>query len=197
MNNLFLSFINSLTTIPEQEAAIFVSYFEIKKYKKNALLLREGDVANEAYFVLKGGLRQFFSTENGLEKSCNFIFEGEFFTDLESFSRKSRASTTIVALEPTECLVITCTKLVEAIERSAVIAELCRTIVENIATDTIKRIQSFLSLSPEQQFKALIDKNPQLLQRVPQRYIAQYLGLAPESLCRIRKRIMIADKSLT
>jgi hypothetical protein len=86
---------------------------------------------------------------------------------------------------------------VEAIQRSAAIAELCRIIVENIATANIKRIQSFLSLSPENQFKELIHQNPQILQRVPQRYIAQFLGLAPESLSRIRKRITTSDKSLT
>jgi len=193
MEELFLKFIRKSTVISQEDATAFLSYFQVKKFKRNAVLLAEGDIANEAYIVLNGGLRQFFSAENGLEKTCNFIFEGEFFTDLESFSRKSRAATTIVTLEPTECLVITCKDLVEAMQQSPAIAELCRTIVENIATAGIKRIQSFLSLSPENHFKELLHQNPQLLQRVPQRYIAQYLGLAPESLSRIRKRMMIAE----
>jgi CRP/FNR family transcriptional regulator len=139
-------------------------------------------------------LRQFFSNESGVEKTCNFTFEAEFLTDLESFSRKSRAATNIITLEPTECLVIKCAALAEAINQSTAIAELCKTIVENVATDNIKRIQSLLSLSPENQFKEFIQFNPQILQRVPQRYIAQYLGLAPESLSRIRKRILVTNK---
>lgn len=191
MNDLCLDSLRKFTNVTEEEAAVFLSYFQVKKYKRNTVLLQQGDVANEAYFVLKGALRQFFSNEKGVEKTCNFIFEQEFFTDLESFSRKSVASATIMTLEPTECLVIQCTAMVEAIKQSPAISELCRIIVENIATDNIKRIQSLLSLSPENQFKALIHQNPQILQRVPQRYIAQYLGLAPESLSRIRKRIIM------
>lgn len=194
MNAMFLDAIRKLTNISMEEATFFFSFFKERKYKKNTVLLREGDVANELYFVLKGALRQSFSNDNGVEKTCNFSFEAEFFTDLESFSRKSRAATNILALEPTECLVIKCTELVDAMNQSAAISEICKTIIENIATDNIKRIQSLLSLSPEKQFNALTQRNPQILQRVPQRYIAQYLGLAPESLSRIRKRILTTNK---
>lgn len=195
MNALLLNSIRKFANISPEEATFFFSFFQERKYKKNTILLREGEVSNELYFVLKGALRQFFSNENGVEKTCDFTFEAEFFTDLESFSRKSRAATNIITLEQTECLVIKCTDLVEAMKQSAIAAELCRIIVENIATANIKRIQSFLSRSPEDQFKELVQHNPQMLQRVPQRYIAQYLGLAPESLSRIRKRILIMDKS--
>lgn len=195
MNDVFLKSIRKLTDISDKEAAAFLSHFQEKKFKKNTVLLKEGDVANEAYFVLKGALRQFFSNENGVEKTCNFSFEADFFTDLESFSRKSCSSTNIITLEPTECLVITCTNLAQAINQSAASAELCKTLIENIATTNIKRLQSILSLSPESQFKELVQNNPQILQRVPQRYIAQYLGLAPESLSRIRKRILITGKA--
>jgi len=195
MNSLFLQSIGKLTEISPEDAALFFSYFQPKKYKKNTVLLQEGEVANELYFVVKGALRQFFSKEDGVLKTCNFTFEAEFFTDIESFSRKSYSVTNIVTLEPTECLVIKCTDLIEAMNKSAAIAGICRALVENIATDNIKRIQSLLSLSPENQFKELVQCNPGILQRVPQTYIAQYLGLAPESLSRIRKRILMASKS--
>jgi len=192
---MFLEYIKKSTDISPKDAAFFYSFFQERKYKKNTFLLQEGEVAHEAYFVLKGGLRQFFSNENGIEKTCSFTFEAEFFTDLESFSRKSRAATNIITLAPTECLVITCTALVEAITQSAAVASFCNIFIENLATASTKRIHSLLSLSPENQFKALIKDNPQILQKVPQRYIAQYLGLAPESLSRIRKRILITEKA--
>lgn len=195
MNALFLKSIRKLTNISSEEAALFFSFFQERKFKKNTILLREGEVANEAFFVLKGALRQYFSKEDGVEKTCNFTFEAEFFTDIESFSRKSRATTNIITLEPTECLVIKCTDLMEALKQSTAVVDLFKIIVENVATDNLKRIQSMLSLSPENQFKELIQARPQILQRVPQRYIAQYLGLAPESLSRIRKRILILEKA--
>jgi len=67
--------------------------------------------------------------------------------------------------------------------------------VENVATENIRRTKSLLSLSPEKQFEELLENKPGILQRVPQRYIAQYIGIAPESLSRIRKRLM-APKNL-
>ncbi|ANH80785.1 hypothetical protein A8C56_07145 [Niabella ginsenosidivorans] len=78
---------------------------------------------------------------------------------------------------------------------SAATAEFFRMLVENVATQNIRRTKSLLSLSPEKQFIELFQEKPGLLQRVPQRYIAQYLGIAPESLSRIRKRLLTTRKS--
>lgn len=195
MNKLFFDAIEKLAQIPEEELANFFSFFQSRKFKRNTILLREGEVAHELFFLVKGGVRQFFSKDDGIEKTCSFTFEAEFFTDIESFTRKSRSVTNFITLEPTECLIIKCTDLMEVLNQSTAIAELCRAIIENVATDNIKRIQTMLSLSPENQFRELVQSNPGLLQRVPQRYIAQYLGLAPESLSRIRKRIITTEKA--
>lgn len=195
MDALFSDTLSSFMTVPPQDLAFFFSFFRERKYKKNELLLREGDIAQEVYFIRKGALRQFFVNEDGLEKTCYFCFEAEFFTDLESFSHRSRATSNIIALEPTECLAITCSDLAEAMEQSTAIATVCRAIIEKVSTDNIKRIRSLISLSPESQLKELIQHKPQLLERVPQRYIAQYLGVAPESLSRIRKRMLAPRKT--
>lgn len=195
MNKLFFDAIEKLAQVPEEELANFFSFFQSRKFKRNTILLREGEVAHELFFLVKGGVRQFFSKDDGIEKTCSFTFEAEFFTDIESFTRKSRSVTNFITLEPTECLIIKCTDLMEVLNQSTAIAELCRAIIENVATDNIKRIQTMLSLSPENQFRELVQSNPGLLQRVPQRYIAQYLGLAPESLSRIRKRIITTEKA--
>ena len=140
-------------------------------------------------------MRQYIVSEEGHERTCNFAFENEFITDLESFSRQSRTASGIVALEHTTCLVITCINLVQIIKTSPAAAEFFRMIVENIATENIRRTKSLLSLSPEKQFEELMQNKPEILQRVPQRYIAQFLGIAPESLSRIRKRRMEYQKS--
>lgn len=152
-------------------------------------------VAHEVFFISKGAVRQCFVTEEGLERTCNFSFEGDFITDLESFSRQSRSSSGIVALEPVECFSIRCLDVVAALNQSAAVAELFRIVVENVAADNIRRTKAMLSLSLEKQFEELMHQKPGLLQRVPQRYIAQYLGIAPESLSRIRKRVMETAKS--
>ena len=190
----FLAALRKYVKISEQDAAYFNSFFTPRKYKKGERVLNEGEVAHEVFFVMKGALRQYFFNERGDERTCNFTFEYEFLTDLESFSRQSKASTNIITLEPTECLVMTCTDAVTCLRESPVVASFFSVIIENVATEGIKRTQSLLSKTPEQQFEELTQAKPQILQRVPQRYIAQYLGVAPESLSRIRKR-MVAGKS--
>lgn len=191
----FLKALQKYAPVPEEAGRYFYSFFDRRKYKKNTLLLEEGRVAHEVFFVLEGALRQFFFNEKGTEKTCNFAFEHEFLTDLESFSRQTKATTNLITLEPTECLVLTCKDTVTCMQSSPAIASLFSSIIENVATNNIKRIQSLLSQSPEKQLDELMYSRPGILQRVPQRYIAQYLGVAPESLSRIRKRIMLATKS--
>ena len=173
---------------PDDEEKYVLSLFKEKKYKRQALLLQEGKLAQEVFFVVKGSLRLFIHTEEGQERTCNFIFENEFVTDLESFSRQTRATAAIMALEPSTCLTIDCNDLVEALKHSPATAEFFRMIVEEVATDNMRRTKSLLSLSPEKQFDELLQNRPGILQRVPLRYIAQYVGIAPESLSRIRKR---------
>jgi CRP-like cAMP-binding protein len=180
---------------PDDELAYLLSLFEEKAYKRNTILLEEGKVAHEVFFVLKGALRQYFVNEDGIEQTCNFSFENQFFTDLESFSRQSRAASSIMTMEASVCLVITCINLAEAITTSPATAIFFGKIVEEIAAENIRRTRSLLSLAPEKQFKELVEINPEIVQRVPQRYIAQYLGIAPESLSRIRKRMMTIQKS--
>lgn len=187
--------IRRFIAFPDAEADHLLSFFSEKKYKRGAILLEEGCVAHEVFFIMKGAVRQYFFNEEGQERTCNLSLEQEFITDLESFSRQSRSASSIVALEPTECLVISCVGLVTAMKASAATAEFFRIVVENVAAQNIRRTKSLLSLSPEKQFTELLREKPDLLQRIPQRYIAQYLGIAPESLSRIRKRLLIAHKS--
>mgnify|MGYP001103297593 CR=1 FL=1 len=195
MQHPLITTIKNHTNFPDDEAAYLLSFFEERKYRRGSVLLEEGNVAHEVFFIVKGALRQYIVNEEGIERTCNFCFENEFLTDLESFSRQSRAASTIVTLEPATCMVINCINLVEAIKTSPATAELFRVIVENVATENIRRTKSLLSLSPEKQFEELLQNKPEIMQRVSQRYIAQYLGIAPESLSRIRKRLMAVQKS--
>ena len=76
-------------TIDDQYALHIESLFRKKQYNRGAHLLRSGEVAHDVFFVVEGALRQFYVNEEGDERSCNFIFENDFITDLESFSQKT------------------------------------------------------------------------------------------------------------
>ncbi len=177
------------------EAALIGAYFKARKSKRNMLLLRSGEVAHEVFFVLKGALHQFYIDEAGNERTCNFTFENDFVTDLESFSQQTKSPSSIKTLTETTYLSIRCVDLVALLKASPAMSEFFRILVERIASKSIKRTKSLLSFSPEKQFAELIEEQPEIFQRVPQRYIAQYLGIAPESLSRIKKRMMASAKS--
>lgn len=181
--------------VPDEEAGLILSFFKEKKYKRNILLLRSGETAHEVFFVLKGALHQFYIDEKGNERSCNFTFEHDFITDLESFSRQTKSESSIKTMTETICMVIRCADVVTLMQQSPAMAAFFRILIERIAAGSIKRTKSLLSFSPEQQLLELIQDQPEIFQRIPQRYIAQYLGIAPESLSHIKKRMMISAKS--
>lgn len=195
MQNELISTIRKDVAISDAEADYILSYFQEKKYKRGAQLLQAGQVAHEVFFVVKGALHQFYLDEAGNERTCNFTFENEFVTDLESFSQQTRSPSSIKALTETTCMTIRCVDTVALLRESPAINEFFRLLVERIASVSIRRTKALLSFSPEKQFSDLIAEKPEILQRVPQRYIAQYLGIAPESLSRIKKRLIPAKKS--
>lgn len=195
MQNELISTLRKDVVISDAEADYILSYFKEKKYKRGAHLLQAGEVAHEVFFVLKGALHQFYLDESGNERTCNFTFENEFVTDLESFSQQTRSPSSIKALTETTCMSIRCVETVALIKESPAVNEFFRLLIERIAAASIRRTKALLSFSPEKQFNDLISEKPEILQRVPQRYIAQYLGIAPESLSRIKKRLIPAKKS--
>ena len=181
--------------VSDEEADLISSFFRLRKFKRNVTLLRAGEVAHEVFFVLEGALHQFYIDQAGNERTCNFTFEQEFVTDLESFAQQTGSASNIKTLDQTVCLSIRCTELGALMKKSPATAEFFRILIERIAAKSIKRTKSLLASSPEDQFVELLHEQPEVFQRVPQRYIAQYLGIAPESLSRIKKRVMTAAKS--
>jgi CRP-like cAMP-binding protein len=190
-----INIVQKSVSLTDDEVAATLYFFQEKKYKRNEILLRAGEVAHHVYFVQSGGLHQFYLDEAGNERTCNFTFENEFVTDLESFSQQTRSASSIKALEPTVCYQVNCVDLVELLKQSPAVSEFFRIVVERVASESIRRTKNLLSFSPEKQFNELLEQRPDIFQRVPQKLIAQYLGIAPESLSRIKKRMMVAAKS--
>lgn len=194
-NNPIIQVMNRYVPLVPGEADLILSYFTEKKYKRNDILLHSGQLAQDVFFVETGALHQFYTDDKGIDRTCNFIFEGEFITDLESFSKKQSATCFIQALEPATCRVIKCAELMELMDASPATREFFRIIVEQVASESIRRTRSLQSSSPEKAFMELLAQRPDIFQRVPQRLVAQYLGIAPESLSRIKKRMMVHAKS--
>ena len=188
--DFLLQQIEAFGTLSPEDIQKLGHYFQNKTYKRHTMLLEAGAVAHQLFFVKQGALHQYVHDAQGSERTSHFAFEGEWITDLDSFSRQSPSASNISCLEPSTCLVIRCVDIASCMREMPVVAAFFNKLVEEIARRNIQRIQSLLAQSPEMQFQQLQAENPQWLQRLPQRYIAQYLGIAPESLSRIRKRIL-------
>ena len=182
--------IHSKVPLTSTDEEFIQTFFKRKVYARGEMLLRAGEVPHEIFFITEGVVHQFYLDEEGREHSCNFCFENDFITDLESFSEQIPSSSNITALKKTICLSVRCIELVELFQKSPAVEAFFRLLVEKLAAKSIRRTKSLLSFSPEKQFLDLLESEPEILQRIPQKYIAQYLGIAPESLSRIKKRLM-------
>lgn len=171
----------------QEEFDLFARHLSLVVLKKNEIWEKEGDTGQLMGFINKGILRQYYIKEE-LEFTEQFFSEGDFIGNYVSYLKKEPSRTNIQALEPCELLVISFDKLQELYDQVPAIDRFGRLTAEQILVKIHDRNTSFLMDSPEQRYDNLIEEKPELLSRVPQYYIAQYLGIRAESLSRIRKR---------
>lgn len=161
--------------------------------RKGEFLLRAGEVCNQVTFINKGLFRSYMEIE-GEEVTTNFAFEGNYVTEYTSFVNRQPSSEFIVAMEDAELLQLRYEDLQAAYAKAQVWERFGRLIAEYILTFVSTRNKSLLFKTPEERYLALMKERPKVMERVPQQYIASYLGIQPESLSRIRKRLMEAKK---
>lgn len=172
-----------------REKQVIASYFKPGYCKRKTVLLRAGETAHQVYFVLQGVLHMYYADERGDSHTCSFFMPGELATDLESFSRQAPAGNNIAALTEVEYLSISCKETVSLMQASPAFNKYVLAVVEAIALNNIDRTKDLLSLQPEERYRKLLSTRPDIGLQVPQKYIARYLGISPETLSRIRNRI--------
>jgi CRP-like cAMP-binding protein len=184
------------TKVPltEEELGLIDSYFEVKTLKKQEYLLRDGKVCNFIGFISQGTIRH-FHIKDGLEKTCDISFEHSWVTDFQSFTHNIPAVMNLQAMEDTTLFIIQKDKLYKLYKECNAYETFGRLMAEEVAQRATEIAMSLSSDKPEQRFQNLIRKQPDLFQRVPQKYIAALLGISPESLSRIRNRILRKSKS--
>lgn len=172
---------------PEEIEAILQST-EIKEFKKGDFLLREGQKSINTYFVLRGCIRQ-YNLSNGDEKTTRFFFEDDWVLSVNEVSENATSLFNWICLE--DCTLISGNeqKAQELFVNFPRLETISRRIVEDAFSKIQKSVLSYYSESPEQRYLSLIKTQSNIIQRVPQYYLASYLGIQPESLSRIKKRI--------
>ncbi len=158
----------------------------VRKYKKGTVLLGEGKISNECYFVFKGCIRSYY-LKDGDEKTTEFYTEEQVAIP-SAYGKKTPSEHYLECVEDTIAGVGTPELEAEMYLKFPQIESLNRALGEVIMANYIDSFAEFKMASPEERYLHLLKTRPGLIQRVPQHQIASYLGIKPESLSRIRKR---------
>lgn len=160
---------------------------EVLSIPTKTVLLEEGKIANRIYLIRKGCMRLFFNDE-GKDITFQFFFEGDFVASFDSLYNGKPSLFSLESIEPSEILSIKKEDFFQEIESNASLRILYeKKIIERFS------FYQYLFLSrikntPQQRYEELLKEFPNIIQRVPQHYIASYLGITPVSLSRIRNR---------
>jgi CRP-like cAMP-binding protein len=189
MYELFFKKLNEKVSFNEEEQAIIQTHLTPKKLRKKQYLLQEGDVCKTIAFVEKGALRAYSIGNNGGEHIIQFALEGWTISDLYSFLTGEAATYNIEALEDSELVLITKSAQEELLKKLPKYETFMRLQLTGAYLAMQKRLNSILSMSLEERYSALTSLYPDIVQRVPQHMIASYMGLTPETLSRVRKKM--------
>lgn len=193
MQELLFSFISKYVSLTEDEKNALISLDIFRSVKKGTTLLKEGQKSKEGYFVLRGCIRTYYIID-GEEKTTAFYTEMEgltphcVITNLPSEYYISCIEDSIITVANPEMEV-------EIFEKFPKFETLCRVLSEQLLAKQQIDFDAFKTSSPEQRYLNLLQKRPDLVQRVPQHQLASYLGIKPQSLSRLRARILEKSKS--
>jgi CRP-like cAMP-binding protein len=181
--------INSIVPLSTDEWSQFLPFIESKTLKKNGYFLHEGQVCDSIAFVNSGILIYFKLLENGKDITTDFAFKSDWVTNNQSRLNNSPSTINIKAIVPAEILIIKNEYLTSLFEQIPKIERLSRILIEHAFTKFTQLSIDLQILSAKDRYIKLLKEYPDVSQRIPLYHIANYLGIAPKSLSRIRNEI--------
>lgn len=188
MHTSLIQVISQIIRLNEEEKNIIAGLFVPKQFGKGEFFLKEGQVCREAGFIEKGLVRYFINND-GEERIYGFGKENDFVCNYESFLDHSASAKNIQVIENSNILVISYNNLQVLYERLQEGQKLGRLVCEQLFVEALRQITSLYADAPEQRYTNFLASYADLQQRIPQYYISSYVGVKPQSLSRIRKRL--------
>jgi CRP-like cAMP-binding protein len=183
--------LEKLVTFTNEEWAIFEPHLKLRRLKKKELFTEIGKVCTEVGFIISGSIR-FYHLKDGQEITNYFCLDNEFVSSYKSFLVQRPSNTYLQALEDCTIVVFTHNTIQQLLEDPRMALKMERfgcKIAEYLICCYEDRVLAFVVQTPEERYMSLLESNSRILQRIPQHYLANYLGITPVSLSRIRKRM--------
>lgn len=188
MRQKLINYFAEISTLSHEELAEVLEQLTFKTFEKGSILIREGQISTQCFYIVEGLVRQ-YSLDDGLEKSVGFYAEYQTVMSIPSLTEQKPSKYFFACLEDVTAIVGNPLEEQEMYAKYPKLEILTRSMIEQDFGQTKEDFANFVTSSPEKRYMNLMKGRPELLQRVPQHQIASYLGIKPESLSRIRKRI--------
>lgn len=188
--NEFRQYIDQIAKVSDKDWDLFTSKLRKREFSKKSQILAKGQVENEISFVELGMVRMYIPKEDPeKEITFGFSFQNEFVSAYDSFLTRKASSYQVEALTPTVLWSISYEDLQEVYRKTDIGNLIGRLNTERLFLIKSKREQSLLNETAEQRYLNLFKERPELIDSIPLKYVASYIGITPQALSRIRKRI--------
>ena len=189
MNKNIETELSKMVNLTKNELLVISGFFKTKHYKKGEYFLEEGKLCNHVGFVDKG-LFNYFYLDNGTQRIRGFFFPNNFISNYSCFLENNKSKAFIQAMEDCTVTLLHKDDLNSLYETLPKFYEMSNSIVQDLYLGVSKKYESFLIDSAQDRYLELIKSRPILFKRIPQYMIASYIGITPEGLSRIKKRIV-------
>lgn len=189
LSPLFIEALTRKIGLTEPEFELVLSHFKREYLPRKYFLLKAGEVCRQHTYINKGCVRTFTTDEKGHEHILYFSFEDWWCGDLESLYTNQPSKLYVQAIEDCEFLSVSSSDLDELEEQLPKFKEWHAAKKAKAHHSALKRLAEVKSQTPEERYLNILEKHPQIFQRIPLQYIASYLDIEPPSLSRLRKRL--------
>jgi CRP-like cAMP-binding protein len=186
--DLLIQTIRKYIPFSPADEAVARRVFHQRLYKKGDHLLAEGEICRHIVFI-ESGLVRYYINKDGEERTTYFNKEGEFVCLYTSFLPQSPSTMNIQALEDCSVWTVSFDGIQQFYKEVTYGERFGRMAIEDVFVSAIAQIASFYTDTPEIRYQKFLLDYPDIVQRIPQYYIASYVGVKPQSLSRIRKRL--------
>jgi CRP-like cAMP-binding protein len=188
MREKIVQYFSKISPLSEEEAAAIKNSAVIKKYPKGSILVHEGQFSKDTFFVFDGLIRQ-YNLVDGEEKTTAFFTEQQWVISLNNLEGNKPSAFYWVCEEDSTLMLGNDDSAQKIFNQFPRLESIARKILENTFAEYQQTITTYLTDTPQKRYLRLLESRPDLIQRLPQYQLASYIGVKPESLSRIRKRL--------